>query len=853
MTVHHLRDCASTTSGYYSGTVYTPFIYYLAIFLNRVLGYSQVGQTGFNLNNNNVQTFTYAANTAIAAASSGQVLPQSTINVVSTSGFPPSGTAYVASSATTSSNPNGIQIIKYSGTTATSLLNCTGGTGTMNAGQNTTIASGSNNISLPTGTINVISTAGFASSGTIYVITTAGPQIVTYTGTNAGTQFTGCTGGTGVMNTGNSVASANGVVACGLNTVLTATGGFPTITTTFPHGMSNGDYATFGGGGSINTSIVPAYPVTVIDTFTLIIQGIVSSGTYTPNSQWLQPAGLLVASGTVAGGAGASINFSGAPSVYAVQIPTANRTVVNGSAPTTGDVGRLLVLRSPLYPTKNSGVFKITAVNTATNSYTIDYRSSDTPPPETGTMDWWIYEIETQASNYMQLPDFNRSSYSVTAASNTTPIQITFNVNTLSGFRTGQKVNISSVTGNTAANGTWVITINPSNPSVVTLNGSSGNGTYTGGGSITRVGYTGGESLSYNSKVLLQSPHVTGWQTRIAVEQYNIPGVTPYTSVSVGYNGTVAGDWVQGGTTTHTGAFLGINPAGGTPYQYTYTGSADNNFAPRVTIVGDDGGQSVFVYTKAQISGANGLMLMGIPDNEPVPTAPNTNRPFIYGSNSGAGPTYGGIQMRSGNGFNVGFTFRDIFPEMCMIAGWANLDGVSFTSPVYSANAGDCPFTGTTEVLPWEIWGGVLNDPQLGLPYGVNGPPIYYILNQRFMGTAPYLRQGRTNFGNFTLSTESTATSTITTATQANPIQITTSAVNALVTGQTVVITGVLGNTAANGTWVITVIDNTHFTLNNSKGNNAYAGGGTVQGTAHWQHLQNGIYLLWNGAGGLTP
>lgn len=70
----------------------------------------------------------------------------------------------------------------------------------------TTIASGSNGVSLPTGTINVASTTGFATAGTISVITTNGAQTVTYTNTT-GTTFTGCSGGTGVMATGNTVTS----------------------------------------------------------------------------------------------------------------------------------------------------------------------------------------------------------------------------------------------------------------------------------------------------------------------------------------------------------------------------------------------------------------------------------------------------------------------------------------------------------------------------------------------------------------------------------------------------------------------------------------------------------------------
>jgi hypothetical protein len=68
----------------------------------------------------------------------------------------------------------------------------------------TTIAAGSNGLSLPQATINVVSTTGFAASGAIFVLTNQGAQLVTYTGTT-GTTFTGCSGGTGQMSTGGTV------------------------------------------------------------------------------------------------------------------------------------------------------------------------------------------------------------------------------------------------------------------------------------------------------------------------------------------------------------------------------------------------------------------------------------------------------------------------------------------------------------------------------------------------------------------------------------------------------------------------------------------------------------------------
>lgn len=65
-------------------------------------------------------------------------------------------------------------------------------------------------------------------------------------------------------------------------------------------------------------------------------------------------------------------------------------------------------------------------------------------------------------------------------------------------------------------------------------------------------------------------------------------------------------------------------------------------------------------------------------------------------------------------------------------------------------------------------------------------------------------------------------------ASNATPISITTSTAHGFSTGQQVCIRNVLGNTAANGTWTITVTDATHFTLDTSVGNGVYTSGGVV-------------------------
>ena len=62
----------------------------------------------------------------------------------------------------------------------------------------------------------------------------------------------------------------------------------------------------------------------------------------------------------------------------------------------------------------------------------------------------------------------------------------------------------------------------------------------------------------------------------------------------------------------------------------------------------------------------------------------------------------------------------------------------------------------------------------------------------------------------------------VTNATNASPIQITTSGAHGLATGDYVWVTAVAGNTAANGVRAVTVVDGTNFQLNGSQGNGTY-------------------------------
>lgn len=103
-----------------------------------------------------------------------------------------------------------------------------------------------------------------------------------------------------------------------------------------------------------------------------------------------------------------------------------------------------------------------------------------------------IFEANDRLSltgNYEVWLGTSGPTVAITAATNATPIQITAANH---GYKSGQKVTVAGVGGNTAANGNWVATfVDPDN---FTLNNSIGNSAYTSGG-VAVNGDWGGASV----------------------------------------------------------------------------------------------------------------------------------------------------------------------------------------------------------------------------------------------------------------------------------------------------------------------------------------------------------------------
>lgn len=89
---------------------------------------------------------------------------------------------------------------------------------------------------------------------------------------------------------------------------------------------------------------------------------------------------------------------------------------------------------------------------------------------------------------------------------------------------------------------------------------------------------------------------------------------------------------------------------------------------------------------------------------------------------------------------------------------------------------------------------------------------------------------------------------TITNATNASPIAITTSAAHGLSTGNFVNQQNVGGNTAANGTFRITVTGATSYTLDGAAGNAAYTSGGIANQILGTPVMYNAVQSAFNAA-----
>ncbi len=373
----------------------------------------------------------------------------------------------------------------------------------------------------------------------------------------------------------------------------------------------------------------------------------------------------------------------------------------------------------------------------------------------------------------------------IAAVSNATPIQVS--TGAAHGLQTGTQVTISGVHGTTAANGSFLI--NVTGPLSFTLNGSAGNGDWTGGGTIVVSADVIGASNTTPITIKTAAPHglVTG--TPVVVS-----GVLGNSAANGSFTVTVTG---ADTFTLDKSAGNGNWSHGGQIMASTYDVAAI---------------QTVCVSALAATTGVtSNVVAPALQATALLPLSAATISTLLNGAAT-VDPTQ--------------------FPTLINA-----ITAVSKAAALYSTvalNENEFPFlVNNAGLFNWLNPASLPLAPNLTSPYLTFEALLQAVsLNRRQTARTPKLFEVLAQWLTAMPGDLGTAitgkTLNVAGASQTTPITITTTAPHGLRTGMQVNISGVLGNTAANGDFTVGVTSATAFTLNGSAGNAAWTGGGSV-------------------------
>ncbi len=460
----------------------------------------------------------------------------------------------------------------------------------------------------------------------------------------------------------------------------------------------------------------------------------------------------------------------------------------------------------------------------------------------------------------------------VVGASN--PGVITITTAAAHGLATADQVTITGVTGNTAANGTFTIVV--TGLTTFTLDGSAGNGAYAGGGAFVSI-----QGLNLNvqfgfddstNTIIATSP------TQV-IESGNIKRTI--STRLIGPTGSLAAK-LGFGTARLDPPATALVPASILRTvkirQGNYTADAlaammNIRMNPLVFLEADattrtlryslPGGTPAEIvlprgrYTGQQLADFLTFYLTTAPEQVTVTYNATTGR-FNFTHNFGL--VFG---LRFGGANDALMAARLGFEPV-------NYDGAStYTSvnqAVFGVDAG-VPFPSNTYALSTDATqehftfdsGDTL---QFVADSGVNTPNVSAVWNPLFdCTTAADGFASSFNTGDVLFAKRPFLAGIVTGASNTAPISITTAFPHSLTTGDNVTISCVEGNTAANGTWQVTVTSATKFDLNGSTGNGDITPGTTgffVTNSADLVGVQvaTNTYTVvvqspWNAVGGL--
>jgi len=506
------------------------------------------------------------------------------------------------------------------------------------------------------------------------------------------------------------------------------------------------------------------------------------------------PDSTPTGSPTFAVGTKAGIN-QGTGREFYVWVPPSVRTV------SFSDVGRLLVLRSTANSTFNSGIFLITGFEALNYSVSTTSGNAVSPIQVTTTAPHALTTGQTVTISGVTGNTNANGTFTITVLNNT---QFTLNGTTGNGAYAG---------GGTVVTNCYIIDYRtmgatgypPVEPydsmnwylyAAETLTPTSGapNSTWVG----VNNGTYGGYGNSTTPRIILQSPHSLGWQVRLCHETFadysqNIQtngnyGNVPLITAIPGFGGNSAGDFAVAGphlhgplwyNTNNTTKYVGMAPGFGDDsgsFGIPYSPSQYQQMQFRITLVGDDTGQGVVIFSRFWRDPSNAgrpknyIASFGLAENEPLPLpVNNVARLFVLGSslstggNNGFGDNLNDITWTPGIIYAGSFGDANHNPFLqgvtqtqggiicsCAPSLWTYVSGVGqFGSPIFDGSAADSPWSLSTELFSVDLIAGTFNTWN-----GNAGIEASMPLEPRILGTIPHLRAGRSNFGNFSITTE---------------------------------------------------------------------------------------------------
>jgi hypothetical protein len=426
----------------------------------------------------------------------------------------------------------------------------------------------------------------------------------------------------------------------------------------------------------------------------------------------------------------------------------------------------------------------------------------------------------------------------VVGATNTGPIVITSGA--AHGLSSGDQVVVVDVTGNTAANGTFIVT--NTGLTTFTLDGSVGNGAYTGGGTFTSK-----QSLDIpvqfgfddTTNTIIASAPTLSLETRTQKRTITatVLGTAGSLGAKLGFGNARLDPAARATVPPSILRTVQLRSGNYTPAELVamlnsrmnplvFSEESADTRTLRYTFPGGTNAEVVIPrgrYTGVQLAAFLTFYMSAAPGQVTVTYSDTTGR-FTFthdlglvfglrfaGANNVATATRLGFEAINYDGAN---TYTSVNRAVYGVAA-----GASFPSNTYLLSSDE-----SQEHFTFDS-GDAL---QFVADTGVNTPNVNAVWNPLFDCTtaadgfaASFLP------GDVLFAKHPFRSGIVTDATNTAPIVVTTNVAHLLTTGDNVTVSCVQGNTAANGTWQVTVTGATTFSIDGSVGNGTFTVGTT--------------------------